>query len=93
LFDEFHERSLDGDLSLALCLYLKNGLRDDLRLLPMSATLDGAAIASLIGADIIESQGRQHPVEIDYTEIRPRETLETALLNVIRRRDPPSRFR
>ncbi|HSK40667.1 MAG TPA: DEAD/DEAH box helicase, partial [Arenibaculum sp.] len=49
LFDEFHERSLDADLSLALCLEARDALRDDLRLLAMSATLDGAAVAALLG--------------------------------------------
>ena len=49
LFDEFHERSLDADLGLALALDAQSGLRDDLRLLVMSATLDGARVASLMG--------------------------------------------
>src|SRR5690606_20769271 len=62
-FDEFHERSLDGDLGLALTLDA-TALREDLRILVMSATLDGAAVASLLGdAPVIESEGRACPVE------------------------------
>ncbi len=59
LFDEFHERSLDADLGLALALDAQAGLREDLRLLVMSATLDGARVAELLGeAPVIESQGQ-----------------------------------
>lgn len=69
LLDEFHERSLDTDLSLALCLEAQEGLRDDLRLLAMSATLDGAAVAALLdGAPVITSEGRSHPVEIRHAD-------------------------
>jgi ATP-dependent helicase HrpB len=67
LFDEFHERSLDADLALALALDCQRGLRDDLRILPMSATLDGARVAQLLGnASVIESRGRAFPVETIY---------------------------
>ncbi len=67
LFDEFHERSLDADLGLALALDCQGGLRDGLRILPMSATLDGARVAGLLGrAPVIESQGRAFPVETRY---------------------------
>jgi len=67
LFDEFHERSLDADLGLALALDAQGGLREDLRLLVMSATLDGARVARLMGeAALIESQGRSYPVETRY---------------------------
>ena len=67
LFDEFHERSLDADLGLALALDAQAGLREDLRLLVMSATLDGARVAKLLGeAEIIESQGRAFAVETRY---------------------------
>ncbi|MBJ7534876.1 ATP-dependent helicase HrpB [Rhodomicrobium vannielii ATCC 17100] len=67
LFDEFHERSLDADLGLALALDCQRGLRDDLRILPMSATLDGARVARLLGdAPVIESEGRAFPVETRY---------------------------
>jgi len=67
LLDEFHERSLQGDLGLALCLDSQGALRDDLRLLVMSATLDAAPVAALLGnAPVIESRGRQHPVAIHH---------------------------
>jgi ATP-dependent helicase HrpB len=67
LFDEFHERSLDADLGLALALDCQKGLRDDLRILPMSATLDGARVAQLLGdAPVITSEGRAYPVETQY---------------------------
>jgi ATP-dependent RNA helicase HrpB len=67
LFDEFHERSVDADLGLALALDCQCGLRDDLRILPMSATLDGARVAQLLGnAPVIASEGRSFPVETRY---------------------------
>jgi ATP-dependent helicase HrpB len=71
LFDEFHERSLDADLGLALALDAQGGLRDDLRLIAMSATLDGARVAKLMGdlmgdARTIVSEGRAFPVETRY---------------------------
>jgi ATP-dependent helicase HrpB len=67
LFDEFHERSLDADLGLALARDVQQGLRPDLRLLVMSATLDGARVAALLGdAPMIESAGRAFPVETRY---------------------------
>ena len=69
LFDEFHERSLDGDFGLALALDVQGALRPDLRLLVMSATLDGARVARLLdGAPVIESAGRSFPVDIRYEE-------------------------
>jgi len=67
LFDEFHERSLDADLGLALARDAQVGLREDLRLLVMSATLDGARVAKLLGdAPVVESEGRAFPVETRY---------------------------
>jgi ATP-dependent helicase HrpB len=64
LFDEFHERSLDADLGLALALDCQGSVRGDLRILPMSATLDGARVARLLGdAPVIASDGRAFPVE------------------------------
>lgn len=66
VFDEFHERSLDGDFGLALALETAQ-VRDDLRILVMSATLDGARVAALLGdAPVIASEGRQFPVETLY---------------------------
>ncbi len=67
LFDEFHERSLDADLGLAFARDVQSVLRDDLRLLVMSATLDGARISALLGdAPVVESQGRMFPVDTRY---------------------------
>src|SRR5580693_5626715 len=67
LFDEFHERSLDADLGLALARDVQQGLREDLRLLVMSATIDGARVAKLLGgAPVIVAEGRSFPVETRY---------------------------
>ncbi len=67
IFDEFHERSLDADLGLALARDVQQGLREDLRILVMSATIDGARIAKLIGdAPVIASEGRAFAVETRY---------------------------
>ena len=67
LFDEFHERSLDADLGLALARDVQQGLRPDLRLLVMSATIDGARIAALLdNAPVVESVGRAFAVETRY---------------------------
>jgi ATP-dependent helicase HrpB len=76
LFDEFHERSLDADLGLALARDSQGVLREDLRILVMSATLDGARIARLLDdAPVIESHGRQYPVETRYLGRDPRARL------------------
>src|SRR6476659_7734843 len=67
LFDEFHERSLDADLGLALARDAQQGLREDLKILGMSATLDGARVAALLdGAPVVDSQGRSFAVETRY---------------------------
>jgi ATP-dependent helicase HrpB len=67
LFDEFHERSLDADMGLALARDAQLGLREDLRILVMSATLDGARVGKLLGdAPVVESEGRAFPVETRY---------------------------
>src|SRR5437660_4279352 len=80
LFDEFHERSLDADLGLALALDVQGGLRDDLRIMVMSATLDGARVASLLrDAPVVESTGRAYPVETAYLGRDPRERIEDAV--------------
>jgi ATP-dependent helicase HrpB len=77
LFDEFHERSLDADLGLALALDAQGALREDLRLIVMSATLDGARVARLMGkAALIESQGRSFPVETRYLGRDPAARIE-----------------
>ncbi|MCI5109981.1 MAG: ATP-dependent helicase HrpB [Marivita sp.] len=68
IFDEFHERSLNADLGLALCLEITGALRDDLILLAMSATLDAAPVAALMNAPIVTSEGRSFPVETRWLE-------------------------
>lgn len=69
ILDEIHERSLESDLGLALCLDLQRQLRPDLRLLAMSATADGARLKDLMDADVIESAGRMFPVTVEHTKI------------------------
>ena len=77
LFDEFHERSLDADLGLALALDAQEALREDLRIVVMSATLDGARVASLMpGAALIESEGRAFPVETRWLGRDPAQRIE-----------------
>jgi ATP-dependent helicase HrpB len=66
ILDEIHERSLEADLALALCLDAQAMLRPDLRLLAMSATLDGARLSATMAAPIIESAGRMYPVEVRH---------------------------
>jgi ATP-dependent helicase HrpB len=86
LFDEFHERSLDADLALALARDVQQGLRDDLKLLVMSATLDGARIAHILGdAPVIESAGRAFPVETRYIGRDPRAALEPQVADAVLR--------
>ncbi|WP_240782526.1 ATP-dependent helicase HrpB [Roseococcus sp. SYP-B2431] len=93
LFDEAHERHLDTDLGLALCLDLQRGLRPELRLLAMSATLDGGLFTKLLDATLIESLGRAHPVRIehtkrDVTELRDLpEAMATAIRGVMAREE------
>ena len=72
IFDEFHERSLHADLALALCLDVRKQLRQDLKILVMSATLDYGPISALLGnARVIASTGKMFPVEERYLEERP----------------------
>ncbi|MBX2966565.1 MAG: ATP-dependent helicase HrpB [Cyclobacteriaceae bacterium] len=66
IFDEFHERSLQADLALALCLQTQHILRNDLRILIMSATLDGKALSEKLQAPVVMSKGKQYPVEVRY---------------------------
>jgi ATP-dependent helicase HrpB len=85
LFDEFHERSLDADLGLAFARDSQGLLREDLRLVVMSATLDGARIADLLGgAPVIESQGRAYPVETRYLGRDPGVRLEDQMARAVR---------
>jgi ATP-dependent helicase HrpB len=84
LFDEFHERSLDADLGLALALDAQEALREDLRILVMSATLDGARVASLMpGATLIESEGRTFAVETRYLGRDPAARIEDEVARAI----------
>ncbi len=72
IFDEFHERNLQTDLGLALALDVQQGLRDDLRLLVMSATLDSGWVSRLLGdAPVIEAEGRSYEVSISYLDQTP----------------------
>lgn len=85
ILDEFHERSLPADLGLALTLQTRELLRPDLRLLVMSATLDGEAVAGLLGgAPIVTSAGRAHPVETRYRPPRAGARPERAVAMVVR---------
>jgi ATP-dependent helicase HrpB len=86
LFDEFHERGLDADLGLALALDAQSALREDLRLLVMSATLDGARVAALMGeAPVIESLGRAYPVETRYLGRDPRSPIDRQMTDAVLR--------
>lgn len=85
IFDEFHERSLDADLGLALARDAQGLLRDDLRLLVMSATLDGAAVARLLDAPVVESQGRAFPVDTRYLGRDDRQRLEDCTVRAVER--------
>ena len=71
IFDEFHERSLNADMGLALCLDCAAALREDLAIVVMSATLDAGPIAAHINAPIIQSQGRSYPVDVTYLTTPP----------------------
>ena len=86
IFDEFHERSLDGDLGLALTLDMRQGLREDLRLLIMSATLDAAKLSEhLEGASIIQATGRMFPVETRYLSKTTRQTISSDACRAVQR--------
>jgi len=85
LFDEFHERHLHSDLALALAMDVQTGLRPDLRLLVMSATLDGERLARFLDAPRLRSQGRSHPVDISHPPLRPDETAVDAVPRILDR--------
>ena len=86
LFDEVHERSLDSDFGLALALDAQSALRPDLRLLAMSATLDGARFSSLMdGAPVIESHGRSHPLDLIHLGRNPERRIEEEMAAACRR--------
>jgi ATP-dependent helicase HrpB len=84
LFDEFHERSVDADLGLALARDSQTLLREDLRLLVMSATLDGARVSALLDdAPVIESLGRAFPIETRYLGRNPAERIDEAAAKAV----------
>ncbi|MCX6132421.1 MAG: ATP-dependent helicase HrpB [Ignavibacteriales bacterium] len=86
IFDEFHERSIHADLGLAFTLEVQKHLRDDLRVLVMSATLDGVAIAQLLqGAPIVESAGKMFAVETRYARFASDKPLEIRIADVVAR--------
>jgi ATP-dependent helicase HrpB len=85
IFDEFHERNLQGDIGLALALQAQELLRNDLRLLVMSATLDGTAVSTLLGdAPVVISSGRQYSVTIRHVDRREGQRLESAVGSAVR---------
>ncbi len=90
LFDEAHERHLDSDLGLALAIESQQVLREDLRLLVMSATIDGARFAGLLGPDspVIESEGKAFPLRIEWlgarAEVRTEDAMASAILSAWR---------
>ncbi len=84
VFDEFHERSLDADLALAMARRVQLEVRQDLKILVMSATLAGPAVARFLGdAPLIESSGRSYPVEIRYSDAARQQDRKAALLDAI----------
>ncbi len=86
ILDEFHERSLQADLALALLLDVQNALRDDLKILIMSATLDNLRLSSLLpDAPVIESAGRSFPVERQYLSLATHERLDEGVARVVSR--------
>jgi ATP-dependent helicase HrpB len=86
IFDEFHERSLDGDLGLALALDVQRGLRDDLKIIVMSATLDAEKLSTHLGdAPVIATKGRMFPVDVVHLEKASRFTLADDTVKAVRK--------
>lgn len=86
IFDEFHERSLQADLALALCLDIRRGLREDLKILVMSATLDGGPVADLLeGAAVVTSQAETYPVEERYCGDNGHEPITARMTDAVQR--------
>ena len=84
VFDEFHERSIHADLGLALALDVQSHLRDDLRLLLMSATLDGLSLSRVLGdAPVLRSEGRQFPVETRYLHFQTEGPVEPRVAETV----------
>lgn len=84
IFDEFHERRLNSDLGLSLAMEAQGALRDDLKLLIMSATLDTEKVSRVLGAPVVESQGRQYPVETRYLG-RSQDRIEDRMASAVRK--------
>ena len=82
LFDEFHERSLHADLGLALTLHAQRLVREDLRIVVMSATLEGNAVARRIDAPLLQSEGRAFPVVTHHRARRDRERVDDGVVRV-----------
>ncbi|WP_152554877.1 ATP-dependent helicase HrpB [Serratia sp. DD3] len=86
ILDEFHERSLQADLALALLLDVQQGLRDDLKLLIMSATLDNVRLSQLLpAAPVVVSEGRSYPVERHYQPLASHQRFEEGVASVVKR--------
>ena len=86
IFDEFHERSLQADLALALCLDIRHALREDLKILVMSATLDARPVSALLdGAAVISSQGIAYPVEERYCGDNPDQYVTKRMTDIVQR--------
>ena len=85
LFDEFHERSLHADLSFLLAREAQRILRPDLRLVVMSATLEGDRLSSVLKAPVLVSEGRQFPVKLEYTGLERQQPVPVQMAAVIRR--------
>jgi ATP-dependent helicase HrpB len=85
IFDEFHERALDADFGLALALDVQAGLREDLKIIVMSATLDIDEISKvLVDAKTVISQGRSHPIDIRYQPRRPADRIEDVVVSAVK---------
>ncbi len=86
IFDEFHERSLQADLALSLCLDIRRGLREDLKIIVMSATLEGGPVSALLdGAAIITAHGKAYPVEERYCGDDPAQHVTVRMTNVVQK--------
>lgn len=85
IFDEFHERSIHADLALALCQQIQQILRNDLRILIMSATIDSERIADVLRAPVISSKGKQYPVSLRYVVPDKEVSIASSVLRVIRK--------
>lgn len=85
IFDEFHERSLQADLGLALCREVQQVLRPELKIIVMSATFDAAALASILEAPVVTSEGRQYPIDMQYWPPVPQEPIHVQMAKTIRK--------